>query len=108
MPFGQIPQTSFNVRHCGAVTALGLKYGSAVTFPQVRTGMPAGTRVRLQCPLVDCALKGMYKRVSGTAVLGFISANDFYKISLFKEAIILNGTSIFIYLPSDESEVLQL
>lgn len=57
--------------------------------------------MRLQCPLVERELKGFR-----TAILGFGSANDFYKRSLSKEDIILNGTSIFIYLPRDESEVL--
>lgn len=41
-----------------------------------------------------------------TAGLEFVSANDFYKRSPFQEAVIFNGTSIFICLPSNDSEVL--
>lgn len=49
--------------------------------------------MRLQCPLVEHGLKSFR-----TSVLGFGSATDFNKRSLSKEAIILNGTNIFIYL----------
>lgn len=44
----------------------------------------------------------------GRAVLGFLSANDFYKRKRSKGAILLNGTSVLFYLLSCESEVLSL
>lgn len=94
------------MRHCSAVTAVGLKFCSAVTPREAGTGIPAGTGVRLQCPLVECGLKGRYKRDLGQQHLDLVLLTISYERSLFKEAIILNGTSIFTCLPSDESEVL--
>lgn len=59
-------------RRCGA--ALGLKHCSSLAslLPslRVRSGIPAGTRVRWQCPLVERGLKGLYKRVLGLWHLG--------------------------------------
>lgn len=77
------------MRHCSAVIAVGPKFCSAVTFRQVGTGIPTGTRVRLQCPLVERGLKGVYKRVLGQQDLSSFPLMISTKEAHFKKTLFL-------------------
>lgn len=75
------------MRHCSAVTALGLKYRSAAASRRVRGGVPARTGVRLQCPLVERGLKGRYQRVWGEQYLDSFLRTISTKGSSLKEPL---------------------
>lgn len=80
------------------MTAGRINFCPAATFRQACTGIPARKQVRLQCPLVERGLKRMHKQALSQQPLGL----PLLRVYTAKEAAILNGMGIFIYLPGNE------